>query len=192
MPCVTKISDVLQTIFRGIIVVTVSFTLINCAGAKPGTGYVEDTPDDIQKLIKKEFSEAVYAVGTATGPDEGTSTRKATLQARAEIAREFKSQIDVLQKSYEESINDKAVEEYQQATEIFATLEVVGSKIAKSMVREEKDGTFSAKVLVVLSAEQLKALMDEKMQAYTSFKASKAYKELEERVERERSLATAE
>ncbi len=192
MPCVTKISDVIQTIFRGIIVVTVSFTLINCAGAKPGTGYVEDTPDDIQKLIKKEFSEAVYAVGTATGPDEGTSTRKATLQARAEIAREFKSQIDVLQKSYEESINDKAVEEYQQATEIFATLEVVGSKIAKSMVREEKDGTYSAKVLVVLSAEQLKALMDEKMQAYTSFRASKAYKELEERVERERSLATAE
>ncbi len=192
MPNVTKISDVIRTIFRGIIVVTVSFTLMNCASAKPGTGYVEDTPDDIQKLIKKEFSEAVYAVGTATGPDEGTATRKATLQARAEIAREFKSQIDVLQKSYEESINDKAVQEYQQATEIFATLEVVGSKIAKSMVREEKDGTFSAKVLVVLSAEQLKALMDEKMQAYTSFKASKAYKELEERVERERTPAEAE
>ncbi len=192
MPVVTRITEILRTILRGIIAVAISCALINCAGAKPGTGYVEDTPDDIQKLIKKEYAEAVYAVGTATGPDEGTATRKATLQARAEIAREFKSQIDVLQKSYEESVNDKAVEEYQQATEVFATLEVVGSKIAKSMVREEKDGTFSAKVLVVLSAEQLKALMDEKMQAYTSFKASKAYKELEERVERERNLAAAE
>lgn len=181
-----KFTKTIRHLLRGIISVSVVLSLVNCAGSKPGTGYVEDTPDDIQKHIKKEYSEAVYAVGTATGPDEGTATRKATMQARAEIAREFKSQIDVLQKNYEESINDKAVEEYQQATEVFATLEVSGSKIAKSMVREEKDGTFLAKVLVVVSAEQLKAIIDEKMQAYTSFKASKAYKELEERVARER------
>lgn len=185
MPCINTLRNRLGTILRGVITLAVFLGLTNCAGTKPGTGYVEDTPDDIQKMIEKEYSEAVYAVGTADGPDEGTATRKATLQARAEIAREFKAQIDVLQKSYEESINDKSVEEYQQATEVFATLEVSGSQIAKSMVREEKDGMFSAKVLVVVSAEQLKAIMDEKMQAYTSFKASKAYKELEDRVARE-------
>ncbi len=185
MPCINTLRKRLGTILRGVIIIAAALTLANCAGTKPGTGYVEDTPDDIQKMIEKEYADAVCAVGTAIGPDEGTATRKATLQARAEIAREFKAQIDVLQKSYEESINDKSAEEYQQATEIFATLEVSGSQIAKSMVREEKDGTFSAKVLVVVSAEQLKAIMDEKMQAYTSFKASKAYKELEDRVARE-------
>ena len=186
MLSIKRLKKTIRYIFRGVITLTVAFSLVNCAGTKPGTGYVEDTPDDIQKLIKKEYAEAVYAVGTATGPDEGTATRKATMQARAEIAREFKAQIDVLQKSYEESINDNAVEEYQQATEVFATLEVSGSKIAKSMVREEKNGTYLAKVLVIVSAEQLKAIIDEKMQAYTSFKASKAYKELEERVAKER------
>lgn len=186
MPSIKKLKDTISIILRGVIMLSLSITLINCTSTKPGTGYVEDTPDDIQKLIKKEYEEAVYAVGTATGPEEGTATRKATMQARAEIAREFKAQIDVLQKSYEESINDKSVEEYQQATEVFATLEVSGSQIAKSMVRKEKNGTYSAKVLVVVSAEQLKAIIDEKMQAYTSFKASKAYKELEERVARER------
>ena len=186
MHSIKRLKKTILHLFRGVITISLMFSLVNCAGSKPGTGFVEDTPDDIQKMIKKEYTEAVYAVGTATGPDEGTATRKATMQARAEIAREFKAQIDVLQKSYEESLNNNAVEEYQQATEVFATLDVSGSKIAKSMVREEKDGTYLAKVLVVVSAEQLKALIDEKMQAYTSFKASKAYKELEERVAKER------
>ncbi len=186
MTSTKNLSKIIRNILRGFITVSIAVACVNCAGTKPGAGYVDDTPDDIQKLINKEYKQAVYAVGTATGTDEGATTRKATMQARAEIAREFKAQIDVLQKSYEESVNDKSVEEYQQATEVFATLEVSGSTIAKSMVRTEKDNSFSAKVLVVVSAEQLKAIIDEKMQAYTSFKASKAYKELEERVAMEK------
>lgn len=186
MSSVKRLENAIGNIIRGFVTLSIVIAIANCAGSKPGAGYVDDTPDDIQKLINKEYKEAVYAVGTAMGSDEGTATRKATVQARAELAREFKSQIDVLQKSYEEAINDKTIEEYQQATEIFATLEISGSKIAKSMVRKEKDDTYSAKVLVVVSAKQLKAIIDEKMQAYTSFKASKAYKELEERVTKER------
>jgi len=173
-------------IIMGTIAGTAVILFTGCAGTKPNAGYVTDTPDEIEKMIKKELSEAIYAIGTATAPDEGTATRKAAVQARAEIARQFKAQIDVLQKSYEESVNDNAVQEYQQAAEVFATLDISGSKIAKSLVRKEKDNSYSAKVLVAVTAEQLKALLDEKLQAYTSFKASKAYKELEERVERER------
>ncbi len=180
MPSIKKLKDSISNIFKGVITVMLTFALVNCTGTKPGPGLVKDIPNDIQKLIKKEYSEAVYAVGTATGPMEGAATRKATMKARAEIAREFKVQVDVLQKSYEESINNKSVEKFQEATELFATLEVSGSRIAKSMVRKEKDGIYSAKVLVVVSAEQFKAILDEKMRAYTSFKASKAYKKLEE------------
>ncbi len=138
-------------------------------------------------MISKKYKDAVYAIGTAYGADEGVTIRKATLLARSEIAREFKSQIDVMQNSYEESINDKVVEEYNEAVEIFATLEIQGSTIAKSMVRKEKNSGYSAKVLVVVSAEKLKSIIDEKMRAYTSFKASQAYKKLEERVEREKA-----
>ena len=186
MTSTTKLKKVITRLLRGIIILSIVSALVQCAGTKPGKGYEDTTPDEIEKLISKKYTDAVYAVGTATGADEGTATRKAAMQARAEIAREFKAQIDVLQKNYEESINDKTVEEYQQAIEVFATLEVAGSTIAKSMVRKERDNSYSAKVLVVVTAEQLKAIIDEKMQAYTSFKASKAYKELEERVARER------
>ena len=69
--------------------------------------------------------------------------------------------------------------------EIFSTLEISGSKIAKSMVRREKQDLYSAKVLVVVSAEQLKSIIDQKLRDYTSFKATRAYRELEKRVERE-------
>ena len=186
-----SLRETVRCCMRCVVAACVLFSCINCAGVKPGKGFVEDTPDEIQKLVKREYAEAVWAVGSATGPDEGAATRQAAMQARAEIAREFRSQIDVLQKSYEESINNQAVAEFQQVTEVFASLELSGSKIAKSMVRKEKDGEYLAKALVVVSAEQLKAIVDEKMQAYTSFKASKAYRDLEERVAREREHAGA-
>lgn len=170
-------------------VVACLVALSGCAGTRIGHGYVDDTPDEILRLIDREYSESVYAVGTATGSDEGLAMRKASLQARSELARQFKAQIDVLQKNYEESVNERTVGEYQQVTEIFAALAVTGSREALSVVRQEKDGSYTAKVLVVVSAEQLKAMLDEKMQSYTSFRASKAYEELEERVARERAGA---
>jgi hypothetical protein len=159
-----------------------------CAGTKPGKGYADNTPDEIEQLMKKKYKTAVVAVGTATGPKENIAEEKAVAAARAEIAREFKSQIDALQKMYEESVNDKSIEEYKQAIEIFASLEITGSTIAKTMIRKEKNG-FSAKVLVVVSAENMKAMLDEKMNQITSFKASKAYQELEGRVAKEKEAA---
>ncbi len=186
MQSFVMLKKVLQDIIKGIISIGLVLSLVNCATTKPGAGYEDDTPSDIQRLMDKEYKHSICAVGTATGADEATAKRKAVLHARAEIAREFKTQIDVLQKSYEESINSQTVEEYQQATEVFATLEVSGSTIAKSMVRNEKNGSVTAKALVVVTAEQLQALVNEKMQAYTSFKASQAYKELEKRVALER------
>ncbi len=177
----------LKKITNFLILVSMAITLFNCAGSKPGKGYVDDTPDEIQKLIRRKYKEGIHAVGTGIGPNEEIAKQKATIKARAEIARLFKTQIDALQKSYEESVNDKAVEDYSQVIEIFASLEISGSEIAKSLVRKEgrKKG-FSSKVLVVVSADKVKELIDQKMQTYTSYKAAKAYKELEERVAREK------
>lgn len=167
-------------------IVVVLSLLLHCAGSKPSFEYTDEIPEEIQKLIKQLYVDAVYSVGTASDRNEGVAIRKATLQARAELVRQFQTQIDVLQKSYEESINDKTVEDYQQAIEAFATLEVSGSKAVKSLIRKDEEGLYTAKVLVVVSAERLKTIVEDKLQNYTSFKASKAYQELEERVAREK------
>lgn len=185
---IKKLRNTIYTIIEGLIILNFILMFIGCIGNKPGNGYVNDTPNEIEKLITRKYKKAVYAVGTASSAEEGLAIRKATLQARSEIAREFKTQIDVLQKSYEESINDRVVEEYQETIEIFAALEISGSVIAKSMVRKEKNNNYYAKVLVVVSAKQLKSIIDEKMRNYTSFKASQAYKALEERVRLEKNM----
>jgi hypothetical protein len=161
-------------------------SLAGCAATKPGTGYIDDTPDEIQRLIEKSYKNGLYSVGTAFAADEAMARTKAVMQARAEIARQFKVQIDALQKGYEESVGGAATEEYSQVVEIFAMLELDGSAIAKSMVRRGPGDGYSAKVLVVVSAQRFKALVDEKMRAYTSYKASQAYKDLEGRVRQER------
>ena len=160
--------------------------IMMCGPKPPAKGYEDSTPSEMRDLIDKKYSQSIYSVGTATGPTEAIASDKATMNARADIARTFKAQIDVLEKQYTESVNNKAVEEYKQVQETFASLEVSGSKVVKTMVRNEDKGIFSAKVLVVVSAEELKAMIDEKMQAYTSFKASKAYDELEKRVAKEK------
>jgi len=186
-----SMSSKLKSIFGGLVVCCCFSILVsNCAPPKPGQGYTDPATDEINELIKKKYSEAVYVVGSATGPKEDFALRKATAQARAEIARVFKSQIDVLQKSYEESVNKEALEEYSQVLEIFASITLSGSTVAKEMARLEKDGSYSAKVLVVVSAEQVKAIIDEKMQAFTSYRAAQAYKELEERVAKEKAAAS--
>jgi len=159
-----------------------------CGSSKIAKGYVDSTPDEISQLITKKYSASVHAVGTAGAPDEMIAINKATLQARAEVARQFKVEVEVLQKDYQEVMMDNLSGEYNEVMEAFSALELNGSKIAKAMVRKDRADYFSAKVLVVVSAGQLKDIIDQKMRDYTSYKATKAYKELEKRVEKERSL----
>jgi hypothetical protein len=168
--------------------VAIACGLAACAGPKPGAGYTDAVPGELRELIEEKHSQGLYAVGSAVASKEGLAVRLAAARARAELAREFTARIDALQKSYQLQVNDQDNDEYQETIEILTSLELSGSTIVKSMVRPARDHSYDAKVLVVVSAEQLKKVIDREMHAYTSFRASKAYKELEERVRREREL----
>jgi hypothetical protein len=141
----------------------------------------------MQDLINSKYSQALHAVGTAVGPNEGIAQQKAEMQARAELATIFQAQVDNLKKSYQEAVNDKAMEEYKNTIEIFTHITISGTQTAKAMIKTLDNGSFQAKVLMVLSAESLKALVDEKMNAMTAFKATQGYKELEDRVTKEKA-----
>ena len=171
----------------GVGILTALFFVATGCGPKPAnTGYSDTVPDELQHLIKQFYNDGIYAVGTATGPNESVAENKATLSARSEIAKQFKAQIDVLQKEYDEEVNDKTSGEYSQVTEIFAQLDIGGSKVVKTLVHQDAGKDYSAKVLVVVSAETVKNMFEQKLGSYASFRASKAYKELEDRAARER------
>lgn len=172
----------------GTLILITAVMFSSCGSQKIAKGYVDSTPDEINQLITKKYSTSVHAVGTASGPDEMIAINKATLQARAEIARQFRAEVEVLQKDYQELVVENPSGEYNEVMEAFSALELNGSQIVKAMVRKDKADYYSAKVLVVVSAGQLKDIVDQKMRDYTSYKATKAYKELENRVEKEKSL----
>ena len=158
-----------------------------CNSKTAGYGRFADTvPSEMEKLIKDKHQDGLYAVGTARSADEMSAINKASMQARAEVARQFKITLNALQRDYQEAAGERSGGEYSQVIEIFTTLELRGSRIVKSMVTREKDGRFVAKVLVVVSANEMKVLLDERFRAYTSVRASKAYKELSARAEQER------
>ena len=158
-----------------------------CNSKTRGYAKFRDTvPPEIEKLIKDKHQDGLYAVGTARSADEMSAINKASMQARAEVARQFKVTLNALQRDYQEAAGERAGGEYSQVIEIFTSLELRGSRIVKSMVSREKDGRFTAKVLVVVSANEMKVLLDERFRAYTSVRASKAYKELSARAELER------
>jgi hypothetical protein len=148
--------------------------------------FVDTVPAEIEKLIKDKHHDGLYAVGTARSADEMSAINKASMQARAEVARQFKVTLSALQRDYQEASGERSGGEYSQVMEIFTTLELRGSRIVKSMVTREKNGHYVAKVLVVVSAQEMKVLLDERFRAYTSVRASKAYRELSARAEQER------
>jgi len=178
-------------VFWKIVTITaLSAALFTGCNSKTG-GYAKfwDTvPVEIEKLIKDKHHDGLYAVGTARGADEMSAINKASMQARAEVARQFKITLSAIQRDYQEAAGERAGGEYSQVIEIFTTLELRGSRIVKSMVTREKDGHYVAKVLVVVSAQEIKVLLDERFRAYTSVRASKAYRELAARAEQERKL----
>ncbi len=165
------------------------FSMVVGCGPKPvNKGYVDDTPDELIELVENKYHQSVYAIGTADGPNETIARNKATMQARAELARQFQAEVNALQKDYLQAVNGHPGDEHSQVMEVFSSMDISGSSIAKSMIRQKDSDSFSAKVLVVISAEKLKELLDDKTRSYTSFRAMEAYKKLEQRVKRERQM----
>ncbi len=164
--------------------------LWGCSPKHINSGYRNDVPDEISRLIENKYLHSLHAVGTAEGANESLARNKAVMQARAELARQFDAEINALQKNYEEAVNDRPANEYSEVMEVFSSMKMSGSSIAKSMISRQSSDSYKAKVLVVISAEKLKELIDDKTHAYTSFRAMKAYKKLQERVEKEKEEPT--
>ena len=171
--------------------------MAGCAGSKSlkkNNGKAQEAftayPEDIQKLFDKKYEKSIKSVGIASHPDQTVALEKASLDADAKIGAQFKSEISQLQKSFLEAVNDQKLEEFRKTVENFSTITINGVTIVKEMVSEGKDG-YSGYVLKVVSAETMKNMIDERTNTLTNFKALQAYKELEDRVAKEKEAQKA-
>ncbi len=173
----------------------VALSLVSCGKSViKDVGDIDDAvgiyPKAIEKLIEKDFKHAVKDVGMATHPDKIMAFKKARMDADVKIARQFEQEVSSLRKSYTEMVNDKSLEHQNDVNETFTLIKLRGSEVAKEMVTQGKDG-YTAYVLKVISAEKMKQLADQQSNSLTEFKATQAYKSLEERVAQEKAARAA-
>ncbi len=173
----------------------VALSLVSCGkSVKKDVGDADDAvsiyPKTIEKMMSREYKQAIKDVGMATHPDKIAALKKARMDADVKIARQFEQEVASLRKSYVEMVNDKNMEHNSEVNETFTLIKLRGSEVAKEMLTEGKDG-YTAFVLKVVSAEKLKQLADQQADALTEFKATQAYKDLESRVAAEKEARAA-
>jgi hypothetical protein len=132
-------------------------------------------------------SNYIYAVNTATSQDMQLAYDKATTGARAELGRQVELKVSGLQKRFEEETgvaqDAQLMQQFTQATKTVVSTTMSGTRVKDK--KHFKDGTiYRAYVLAeypigAANAALLQAIKANE-QMYTRFRASQAYKDLDQ------------
>ena len=164
--------------------------MIGCGGSKSlqsaGTGDVPEwytnVPQDPNYL---------FAANTQTSQDMQLATDKATEAARADIARQLQVKIEGLQKRFSEETgtsNDaQLLQMFTQAEKTVVDETLTGSRVKNQKI--VKDGNLWRSYVLVeypigTANEALMQQIKSNNQMYTRFRASQAFKELQEEVDK--------
>jgi len=131
-----------------------------------------------------------YAPVTAQSKDMQLAVEKATTDGRAEIGRQVEVKLNGLQKKFDEEVgssNTTLLQMFTAATKTIVSTTLTGSKVIKKEVFKD-DGTYRAYVLVQYpvgaAAEALSQQLKSKEELYTRYRASQAFKDLDEEVKK--------
>jgi hypothetical protein len=177
----------MRTLWLGLILLAAGILAAGCGGG-PSTMQSADTGDiPAWYTTVPQDSNYMYAVNTATSQDMQLAYDKATTGARAELGRQVELKVSGLQKRFEEETGvGQDAQLMQQFTQ--ATKTVVSTTMSGTQVKEKtyvKDGNiYRAYVMVqyplgAANAALLQAIKANE-QMYTRFRASQAYKDLNE------------
>jgi len=181
-----KMKSIILTIFS----VILSVLYLGCAGSKSltdvSTGRV---PEWYQQPPAND--NYFFGVNTQTSVDMQTAFDKAKHGARQEIANQVETQIDGLEKDFMEEVgsgeNTQMLQQFNSASKQVVSTALSGSKVIKQEV-VKNNGKFRAYVLMSYPiGASNKALMEQiknNQAMYTRFRSSKAFKELEEEIEK--------
>lgn len=143
-------------------------------------------------LNMPQDADRMFASSTSSSRDMQTARNKATADARAELSRSLSANIQSIQESFTEEVGENADSEYlsyfMEASRIVSDNALNGSKVAETSVVRDGD-LWRAYVLVEYPIGAAnKVLMDQIKQndnMYTRFRASEAFKKLDEQTQKE-------
>lgn len=181
------------TVFSALLLV---FIAIGCGGQKAlqkaDLGDIPDWYSNPPRDPNPDNPKMIYGVATEVSQDMQFAINKAETGARANIARQVESTIQGLMAKFrEETGSGQDPQLLQMSTEVeknVVNAKLVGARIAKQQI--VRDGNlYRAYVLVEYSTEAAKkALLEEikrNEQAYTRYRASKAFADLEREIEKQ-------
>lgn len=174
------------------------FILTGCGGSKEGTNIHQKASDDFVDDLPSWYMEPpsnsdeyLYSVAAEVSRDLQMAVNKAKATANADLARQMENNVDVLTKRFAQetgmNVDSKILTEFSETTKQLARQRLIGVSEEKKEIRNE-DGVFRAYVLMKLPMGKMKEIMLEQIkkenELLTALKASKAYKELDEAVEK--------
>lgn len=156
------------------------------------------TPNPTEQTLKKipewytnvpKDPNYLFASASATSLDLDFATRKAAQIARAEIARQLETKLEGMVKGFTEEVGTGENAEFlTQFTEVSKTVTsrvLNGSQIVKQEIQQDGQ-IYRAYVLMQMPIGEANAAFLEQLKKqqnlYTRFRASQAFKELEEEV----------
>lgn len=172
--------------------------MAGCGGSRQLTP-TEGRPKWINQgagFFKGDKGKAFYGVGAASNMSSPSLRRNvADAQARADLARVFKTKIQNLVKVYSQSIgggieNRESPEQFaQETTKAFTSMELSGAQIVNRYYDQKERTEYSLAMLDVTAfkgqVEQMRELSRE-MQELIKENADKAFEELEQEEQKQR------
>jgi len=143
--------------------------------------YLDDRPMDPHHI---------FAAATATAPKLQVASSQAANKARGDIAAQIETKFEGLTKQFQEEVgqgpNSQSVSQFTEAYKSVVSRTIRGSEVVKREIKREGDG-YRAYVLMRMpigqAQEKLLQQIQTQQNAYTRFRASQAFKELEQEVD---------
>lgn len=183
-----------------LLILSVAFVAISCGSKNVQQQAVtipQETKVGSEVQVPEWFSEPpqdpnyLYAAATRTAKDLGMAVKFATQDARTEVARQLEVKVMGMMKSFQEQVGlGEDAEFLSQMTDVSKSVvseSLKGSKAIKQKTYKEP-AEYRAYVLVELPIGMANAVLLQKIRdnqnLYTRFRASQAFKELEEEIEK--------
>lgn len=158
--------------------------LVACGGSKD-ISEKENVPE--WYTAPPEDPNHVFVAQSATSQKMQVAVDKAMTSARGEMATNLETQVNEMNKSFTEEINDEMRQQFVETQKTITSRLLRGTSAAKRKILEQDNGTYRAFVLMDMpigkAAKELMSKVKQNEEMYTRFRASQAFKEMEKAIE---------
>lgn len=162
-----------------------SLPILHCSHKPEFEPARNDILAELQKKRKKLNEKGVIAeVALAESRDLQTGMNKVELEARARLSRSLESRISSLQKRFQEEVGRESGDHFSQAVKGLSDQLVRGTALAETPFEQDGEGNYRVYGLMILDGDlygkALSAQLDADKALRDRWRASRAYKELNE------------